>query len=161
MRTALRLASGLLLAYWGLAAYAADFAPTQLKDFARDTLTIEHAGKAESFQIWIAQTPAQQEQGLMFLTELPPGYGMVFPQESARMLSMWMKNTYIPLDMLFIGADGRITHIIHDAVPLSTEILSSGGPILSVLEIRGGESRRLGLREGDRVTQGGARRPAH
>jgi uncharacterized membrane protein (UPF0127 family) len=148
------LATGLALLLCALAATAAEFAPSQLRDFRRETLVIEHGTAVESYRIWLAETPAQQEQGLMFLTELPPGYGMLFPQATPRPMNMWMKNTYIPLDMLFIGVNGRISHIIHEAVPQSTEILSSGGPIIAVLEIRGGESRRLGLREGDRVVQG-------
>jgi uncharacterized membrane protein (UPF0127 family) len=154
MKPLYRLAACLTLALWSLAPAAADFAPAQLRDFPRDTLTITHGASVERFQVWLAQTGAQQEQGLMFLTELPAGYGMLFPQTTPRVMTMWMKNTYIGLDMLFIGANGRISHIVHDAVPLSTEIISSGGPIASVLEIRGGESRRLGLREGDRVVQG-------
>lgn len=159
MTTLQRLGAGLALLLCALAATAADFAPAQLKDFRRDSLGVEHGGTVETFRIWLAETPAQQEQGLMFLTELPPGYGMLFPQAAPRVMTMWMKNTYIPLDMLFFDANGRISRIIHDATPQSEEILSSGGLIIGVLEIRGGESRRLGLKEGDRVIRSRAVAP--
>jgi uncharacterized membrane protein (UPF0127 family) len=146
-----RSALALLASCLPLIAAAADFTPSQLQGFPRDTLRIEEGGRSVEFQIWLADSPQRQQQGLMFLTELPPGYGMLFPVDPPRPMSMWMKNTYVPLDMLFIGTDGRVLHIARDATPLSTDIISSGGPVSAVLEIRAGESRRLGLREGSRV----------
>jgi uncharacterized membrane protein (UPF0127 family) len=155
MTTLTRLAAILALALHALAVPAAEFAPAQLRDFPRDALSIRHGGTTEDFHIWLADTPERQQQGLMFLTELPPGYGMLFPLPAPRVMTMWMKNTYIPLDMVFIGADGRILRIAHETTPLSTDIISSGVAISAVLEIRGGESRRLGLKEGDRVVYAG------
>lgn len=153
-RLASRLATGLALLFLALlppAASAADFAPAQLRGFPRDSLRIEAATGAVEFQIWLADTPDRQQQGLMFLTDLPVGYGMLFPQQVPRPMSMWMKNTYVALDMLFIGADGRVLHIAHDTKPLSEDIIASGGSVAAVLEIRAGEAKRLGLREGNRV----------
>jgi uncharacterized protein len=77
---------------------------------------------------------------------------MVFPLDAPRVENMWMKNTYIELDMLFIGADGRVTKIIERAAPLSLRNLSSDGPVTAVLELKGGEAAKLGLRVGDTVT---------
>jgi uncharacterized protein len=147
----IRLALALLAFCLPLATLAADFAPAQLQGFPRDSLRIDEGATHADFQIWIADSPQHQQQGLMFLTELPPGYGMLFPVDPPHAMSMWMKNTYVSLDMLFIGSDGRVMHIVHDATPLSTDIISSGGTVSAVLEIRAGESRRLGLREGSRV----------
>ena len=151
MKSHARLFALVACALWSCLATAADFAPAQLRDFPRDTLSIQHGDRTDAYQIWLANTPEQQQQGLMFLTELPPGYGMLFPQAPPRVMTMWMKNTFIPLDMLFIGSDGRILRIEHDATPQSTDIISSVRVISAVLEIRGGESRLRGIREGDRV----------
>ena len=145
------LVPALLLLCLPFAAAAATFAPAQLQDFPRDTLRIETGSSTADFQIWLADSPPRQQQGLMFLTELPPGYGMLFPLGKPRTMDMWMKNTYVSLDMLFIGSDGRVLHIAHDTTPLSTDIISSHGPVGAVLEIRAGESRRLGIHEGSRV----------
>jgi uncharacterized membrane protein (UPF0127 family) len=149
-----RLATCLLVLLLGtlpVLAPAADFSPAQLRGFPRDSLRIDAAGGPVELQIWLADTPDRQEQGLMFLTDLPDGYGMLFPQQTPRQMAMWMKNTYVPLDMLFIGPDGRVLRIAHDTKPLSEDIIASGGAISAVLEIRAGEARRLGLREGSRV----------
>lgn len=144
----------LLALYLPLAVLADGFTPAQLDGFPRDSLRIETGKARAEFQIWLADTPAQQQQGLMFLTELPPGYGMLFPLATPRVMTMWMKNTYVSLDMLFIGADGRVLRIAHDTTPLSERIISSEVPVAAVLEIRAGEARRLGLREGSQVRQG-------
>lgn len=154
MRRLARLATCLVvltLSCLPLATTAAGFSPAQLQGFPRDTLRIDAATGPAEFQIWLADTPERQQQGLMFLTELPAGYGMLFPLDVPRVMTMWMKNTYVPLDMLFIGTDGRVLHIARDTKPLSEDIISSGGAVAAVLEIRAGEAKRLGLREGSRV----------
>ncbi|MDE2450098.1 MAG: DUF192 domain-containing protein [Gammaproteobacteria bacterium] len=102
--------------------------------------------------MWIADTPQRQEQGLMFVRDLPPTQGMLFPQDSPQVAHFWMKNTYIPLDMVFVGRDGRIAKIIANARPFSLDVLSSDVPVIAVLEIRGGQARELGLGVGDRVS---------
>jgi len=125
-----------------------------LANFPRATLQILH-GKSKkdprTFTIWIADSPARQEQGLMFVRDLPASQGMLFPQAKPRPMSMWMKNTYIELDMVFVGEKGEIDQIIEHAKPLSLETLTATKPVTAVLEIKGGEAARLGLKEGDRV----------
>jgi hypothetical protein len=127
------------------------FAPTQLRAFPQDSLVLLRGEVRHELRIWLADTPDRQQQGLMFLTHLPAGYGMLFPLQPPRVMTMWMKNTYIPLDMLFIGTDGRIRRIAADTTPQSLDIISSGGIVAGVLEIAGGEAARLGLKVGDRV----------
>jgi uncharacterized protein len=131
--------------------------PLDLATFPRTSLEITHQGSDRSarkfpFQVWIADTPARAEQGLMFVSDLPETMGMVFPVEPPRVENMWMKNTYIELDMLFIDSHGRVTKIIERAAPLSLQTLSSDTPVAAVLELKGGEAGRLGLRTGDTVT---------
>jgi uncharacterized protein len=130
--------------------------PLDLASFPRTTLSITHhaggAPRTYSFQIWVADTPQRAEQGLMFVNDLPETMGMVFPVEPPRIENMWMKNTYIELDMLFIDAHGRISKIIERAVPLSLQTLSSDTPVSAVLELRGGQAAKLGLHTGDSVS---------
>jgi uncharacterized membrane protein (UPF0127 family) len=86
------------------------------------------------------------------VSDLPESEGMVFPLQPPRVENMWMKNTYIELDMLFIGTNGRVTKIIERAAPLSLATLSSGEPVAAVLELRGGAAAKLGLKVGDAVS---------
>jgi uncharacterized protein len=137
--------------------------PLELSSYPRTSLEIahhdgNHGARKFQFEVWVADTPARAEQGLMFVSDLPATMGMVFPFETARVETMWMKNTYIELDMLFIGADGHVTKIIERAVPMSLETLSSDAPVAAVLELKGGEAARLGLQRGDTVTW---KKPAH
>ena len=130
--------------------------PLDLTTFPRTSLEITqrdgaHAPRKYPFQVWVADTPERAEQGLMFVSDLPQSMGMVFPVDPPRVENMWMKNTYIELDMLFIGTDGRVTKIIERAAPLSLKTLSSDVPVAAVLEIKGGEAAKLGLRTGDTV----------
>lgn len=149
-----RLAFGLALAFLFGPVSMAQSAPIEsLTHFPRTTLEITAHGDRDRFQIWIADTPARQEQGLMFVRDLPRSQGMIFPQGSTPQVAhFWMKNTYIPLDMIFIGGDGRIAKIIANAHPFSLDVLSSDVPVSAVLEIRGGEAQELGLSVGDRVS---------
>jgi uncharacterized membrane protein (UPF0127 family) len=121
------------------------------EDFPRAALEIRTAHGHQRFNIRIADTPARQELGLMFQTRLAADEGMLFPQEQPRVVSMWMKNTYIPLDMLFIDARGRIACLLAMTRPQSLEILSCPKPVKAVLEIGGGEASERGIRVGDRV----------
>jgi uncharacterized protein len=130
--------------------------PMDLTSFPRTSLDItRHGAKGEpvhKFDVWVADTEARAEQGLMFVRDLPESMGMIFPLEPPRIERMWMKNTYIELDMLFIGGDGRVTKIIEHATPLSLALLSSDTPVSGVLELKGGEVAKLGLKVGDTVT---------
>ncbi len=122
-----------------------------LSAFARSELKIETRGGVQRFHVWIADSQPRRGQGLMFVKRLARGKGMLFVYSDAQSVSMWMKNTLIPLDMLFIAADGRITRIARDTQPLSLATISSLGAVTGVLEIGGGESERLGIEVGDRV----------
>ncbi|MBP2533905.1 DUF192 domain-containing protein [Agrobacterium tumefaciens] len=120
--------------------------------FTSEPLTIETAsGKTHDFVAELALDDAQRAQGLMFRKSMPSEYGMLFDFGEARAVAMWMRNTLIPLDMLFIGSDGRITHIHENAVPHSEAIISSRGPIKFVLELNGGAAKRSGIKPGDMV----------
>jgi uncharacterized membrane protein (UPF0127 family) len=87
----------------------------------------------------------------MWIRDLPPDYGMVFPLDPPREFNLWMKNTYVSLDMLFYDSRGRITHIAERATPLSEDIIPSGGVVAGVVEILAGEVARRGIRIGDRL----------
>jgi uncharacterized membrane protein (UPF0127 family) len=143
-----------LLVLASLAARAQSVPLEELSQFPQASLEISGAPGAQkhSFQVWIADTPARQEQGLMFVRDLAADRGMLFPQTPPRVMNMWMKNTYVELDMVFVGTDGRIVRILERAKPLTLDTLSSGQPVAAVLEIRGGEASRRGLRLGDRVS---------
>ena len=123
----------------------------ELGAFPRDSLEIAASGTLHRFQVEVARTPAQREQGLMFRKELPDGTGMLFVNGEERPVAMWMKNTLVPLDMLFLAADGTIVKIHAEAEPLSTRLIASDAPVKGILELPGGTSRKLGIVPGDRV----------
>ena len=149
----IRLTLGLLLAGALASVCLAQSAPIEsLTRFPRTTLEIAAHGHRDRFEIWIADTPSRQEQGLMFVRELPASQGMLFPEDTPQVAHFWMKNTYIPLDMVFVGEDGRVAKIIANARPFSLDVLSSDVPVIAVLEIRGGEAHELGIGVGDRVS---------
>lgn len=111
--------------------------------FDRDELVIiNNNGDRHEFDVYIAADYQQQRRGLMFVRDLPETSGMLFVYERASMHSMWMKNTYIPLDMIFARADGTVSSVIHDTEPLSLESRSSIEPVSYVLELNAGTARR-------------------
>lgn len=114
-------------------------------------LTIVSGAKEHRYKVEVAQTSAQQSKGMMFRTKVSPGTGMIFPMQPPRPASFWMRNTLVSLDLLFIGADGRIRNIVADAVPHSEAPLNSIGDVAAVLELAGGEAARAGFKPGDRV----------
>lgn len=103
------------------------------------------------FSVEMATTDEEKQTGLMYRKELADGKGMLFDFNPEQEVSMWMKNTYVPLDMIFIRADGRILRIAENTEPLSTRIISSGGPARAVLEVVAGTAQKYGIRPGDRV----------
>lgn len=119
--------------------------------FKREKLTLVTTAKEYVFNVELAETSEQQSRGLMFRHSLGPREGMLFLHPEPRYISMWMRNTYIPLDMIFIRADGRIHRIEARTEPLSERIIQSGDRVTAVLEIAGGLSQRLGLKAGDLV----------
>ena len=120
---------------------------------AADKSTVEIASKTgvHSFSVEVVDNDADRAKGLMHRRSLPEGTGMLFDFHREQDVSFWMQNTYIPLDMIFIRADGRIHRIAENTVPLSLEQVPSRGPVRGVLEVIAGTSRKLGIAPGDRV----------
>jgi hypothetical protein len=119
--------------------------------FERSSLVIAAGGRDLKFEIELALTEPQRERGLMYRKQLGPYEGMLFDFHREMPVSFWMKNTLIPLDMVFIGADGVVKHVHANAVPLSTDTVPSMYPVRAVLEINGGSARLLGIKPGDTV----------
>lgn len=124
---------------------------TKASALAEDRVDIVTSTGVHAFSIEVARTPEQQALGLMFRTELGERKGMLFPHDTPRESSMWMRNTYIPLDMVFILADGTVHRIEKRTEPFSERIISSNGPVAAVLEIAGGTADKLDLKPGDKV----------
>lgn len=121
------------------------------EEMKTDQLTIETAGGRHVFQVELAVSREQQEQGLMFRRSLAADAGMLFLYPSPRIIAMWMKNTVLPLDMIFIRPDGTILRIAERTVPQSLSIIDSEDQALAVLEVNGGTASRLGIKPGDRI----------
>jgi uncharacterized membrane protein (UPF0127 family) len=117
----------------------------------QSTLEIVTKNGVHVFNVELAVNDADRQKGLMFRKELPEGQGMLFDFKQDQDVSMWMRNTYIPLDMLFITSDGRIRRIAENTTPLSERTIPSGGPVRGVLEVIGGTAKKLGIAPGDRV----------
>ena len=114
-------------------------------------LTVHRGKRALPFRVEVARTNAEQSRGLMFRTAMGADEGMLFPSDPPREgVAFWMKNTVIPLDIIFIGADHRILNIAH-AVPYSLDPLPAAGPVSGVLELNGGRAAQLGIVPGDKV----------
>lgn len=114
-------------------------------------LSIATKGQVRRFQVEVAATPEQQETGLMYRKTMPAGHGMIFPMSPPRPASFWMKNTYLPLDLIFIGPDKRIIRIAENAVPLSLDLIDCPEPAAAVLELNGGAVHAQGIAVGDLV----------
>ena len=145
----------LMLTFAGLAittvvALAGDSAPS-LEGLPRSELQVVTASGVHTFQVWIAADDQSRERGLMYVRELPPGQGMLFLFGRPRYVSFWMKNTYLSLDMAFIGADGRVVNVAREVAPLSEDPVASAAPVSAVLELVAGTAARIGLAPGDRV----------
>ncbi len=116
-----------------------------------DQLEIDSANGAHIFKVEVVDDEAGRERGLMYRRFLPQDRGMLFDFKQEAPVAFWMKNTYIPLDMIFISRKGVVTKIAANAEPLSEQLIPSGGPVYGVLEINGGLAARLGIKPGDRV----------
>lgn len=114
-------------------------------------LCVTSKAKTHSFTVEVAASSLQQARGLMFRKELADNAGMIFPFPEPRMASFWMKNTVIPLDIIFVRADGTIESIAANTEPYSMTPVASGAPVTAVLELRGGLSAQLGIVAGDKV----------
>ena len=141
-----------LIALMAFFAYVAQGGAQQAVTFDTDSLSIVTSGGVQhDFTIELAANPQQRSRGLMFRESLAPDAGMLFDYNRPRRVRMWMKNTLIPLDMLFIQSDGVVESIRERAVPHSLDTIGSKGKVRAVLELPGGTVDRLGLAPGDRV----------
>ena len=116
-----------------------------------ETLEIVTAGGTRAFQVEIAKDDATRDRGLMYRRFMPSEHGMLFEFEREAPQSFWMKNTYIPLDMIFISQTGVVTNIVASAEPLSERVIPSGPPCAAVLELNGGAAAAMGMKVGDKV----------
>lgn len=114
-------------------------------------LVLQTATGEYSFNVQVVDTPESRAQGLMFVTELADDAGMLFDFKEERPVSFWMRNTFIPLDMIFVGADGLVRNVHVNARPHDVTSIPSDGPVQYVLEIPGGRSVEIGLQPGDRM----------
>lgn len=125
---------------------------SEAAEAAEAVVTIAQADKTHRFTVEVARTSAEQVRGLMHRTSLAADRGMLFPFAKPKYASFWMKNTFIPLDIIFIRADGSIDRIAENTIPESLEPVVSGGEVAAVLELAGGTAARLGIDESARVS---------
>ena len=140
----MRILLVLLMLLPAMIADAADFTHARLQ-------IVTQAGATHDFDVELALTPDQQRQGLMFREALAGNAGMLFVLAEQRPVNMWMKNTLIPLDMLFLAADGTILAIAPMTTPLSEQTINPGVPVKAVLELQGGVTEKLSITPGDRI----------
>jgi uncharacterized membrane protein (UPF0127 family) len=120
--------------------------------FRRDSLQVATPdAKLHRFNIWMADDEARRARGLMFVKHLNAGDGMLFVYPQPQTIAMWMKNTLIPLDMLFVAPDGKVTHVVENTEPHSLKTIESGGPVVGVVELAAGTAARLKIAPGARV----------
>nr|WP_091135056.1 DUF192 domain-containing protein [Microvirga guangxiensis] len=112
---------------------------------------VTQSGQRQSFQVEVARNDADRAQGLMYRRSMAPDRGMLFDFGRVEPVSMWMQNTYLSLDMLFVRPDGTIARIAANTEPLSTRTIPSGEPVLAVLELNAGTAAKLGIKPGDRI----------
>ena len=118
---------------------------------ATERLTIETASGRHGFDVEVMHKGPELQKGLMFRKSMAADHGMLFDFGKSQDVSMWMKNTYLPLDMVFIDRSGKVVNVAHDTVPMSEAIIPSQGAVLGVLEINAGVAKSIGLKAGDAV----------
>jgi uncharacterized protein len=144
------LAAGLMIA--ASAALPQGAAPEPLSAFPQSLLAIRtSSGKVVNFKIWEADTPKREQQGMMFIREMDAHTGMLFMFPENKPVTMWMKNTYVSLDLLFLNAQGKIDYIAANATPKSEAIIGPPTPEFAVLELKGGACESFGIKVGDKV----------
>ena len=141
----------LLLAACGTLLVTPAFVAEPLERFPAGSVIIEAHGRKHPFKVWVADTGARRSQGLMFVKRLDADRGMLFLFEKPTRAAMWMYNMAIPVDMLFIAADGSVLSVAHNAVPNSLKTIHSDGAVTGIIELPGGTATRLHLDAGDRV----------
>lgn len=135
------------------------FTPALAEAVTKATLTLETASGAHPFNVEVATTPQEREQGLMFRTALPADGGMLFLYETPQPIAMWMKNTIIPLDMIFIDDWGKVNRIESNTEPFSLDPIPSDGDVVGILEVNAGVAEKIGLKVGDKVVYPGLGEP--
>ncbi|MFY9759327.1 MAG: DUF192 domain-containing protein [Xanthobacteraceae bacterium] len=135
-----------------VAGCALPVAQTPASAAAQDTIEIVTSSGVHAFSVELATNDAERARGLMFRKSLPEGHGMLFDFQTEQPVQFWMRNTYIPLDMIFIRGDGRVLNIAQNATPLSDALIPSAGPVRGVLEVIAGTARKYHIAPGDRVT---------
>ncbi|MCG2626376.1 DUF192 domain-containing protein [Bradyrhizobium sp. WYCCWR 13023] len=148
-KAARSVARGFLAAALVIVGFSVAGAPVRAASF--QPLEIVTKNGVQVFSVEMATTDEEKQTGLMYRKELADGKGMLFDFNPEQEVSMWMKNTYVSLDMIFIRADGRILRIAENTEPLSTKIISSKGPARAVLEVVAGTAQKYGIRPGDHV----------
>jgi uncharacterized membrane protein (UPF0127 family) len=123
-----------------------------LRAAGKDTIEVVTRTGVHAFSVELATNAAERAVGLMYRKELPEGHGMLFDFQEEQPVQFWMHNTYIPLDMIFIAADGRVVHVAQDAKPMSDDLIPSRRPARAVLEVISGTPPKFGIAAGDRVT---------
>jgi len=156
MRSMMSKALGALLALLvlplGLVAAPQPDAGQLDKLFERSTLQIATSDpELHTFKVWIADNNSRRERGLMFVRQLDADAGMLFIYDSPQSISMWMKNTKIPLDMLFVAANGRVMRVVENTQPESLKTIDSGSDVIGVVELNAGTAAKLHIRAGARV----------
>jgi uncharacterized membrane protein (UPF0127 family) len=126
-------------------------APVPFADLERSSIRVITASGRHDFKVWIADNEKSRERGLMFIKSLPPDQGMLFLFEEPRYAAFWMKNTYLSLDLVFIGPDGVVVNIARGAKPQSLEPIESEAPVKGVLELLAGTAVKIGLTPGSHV----------
>ncbi len=114
-------------------------------------LTVDTASGPHRFKVEVMRTEPDRERGLMFRKTMARDHGMLFEYEAEQPVAFWMHNTYLPLDIVFIGKDGRVVHVARDAKPMDDSLIPSGSPALGVLELDAGTAKAIDLKDGDRV----------
>lgn len=146
-----RRLAALLAALVPVAGARAQAGPQPVIEPLEELVIVTRGGRRHAFRVEVARTPDQQTVGLMFRPSVPADGGMLFDWGRPRESSMWMRNTLVPLDMLFITEEGRVHRIVERTVPHSLVPVDSRGPVRATLELAGGTAERLGIRVGDRV----------
>ncbi len=119
--------------------------------FSKSSVIIRTHRGVQRFVVEVARSPEEQERGLMYRTRIAPHTGMIFPMSPPHTVAFWMKNCPIPEDMIFVSTDGRIESIAQNTKPNSEIPIASGGSVIAVLEVAGGETAKLGIKPGDKV----------
>lgn len=159
LAAALLFSSNLLASFAGAAGPGDSIIP--LSAFPREPIVVEtRSARRHTFEAWRAESDAARAQGLMFIRDMRPDQAMIFVYEPPQHVAMWMKNTLLPLDMLFVDAAGCVVKTVHNARPQSLDTIASGAPVALVVELKGGITRTLGIDAGDRVRRPDADWPA-